>query len=120
MPVNVPAISGGIDSSNFQAVPEHLDKQIAEGAGRIRLNFQDVAHVSSAGLRVVHNLFNKLRDLQRDIDDEKLQRRMSLGAYKSPYLKLTNLAPHMVEVFSMGGFEINLEFHDETDAVNSF
>lgn len=82
MPVNVLAISGEIDSSNFQAVPEHLDKQAAEGAGRIRLNFQDVDR--SAGLRGIHNLFNRLRGIHRDIDDEKPRRQMSVGAYKSP------------------------------------
>jgi anti-anti-sigma factor len=121
VPVTVITVVGDIDSSNFQSFQAYLDEQVAQGAKYVLLNFHDVKRISSAGLRVVHNIFNKLRSLHKDVDDDELRKKMSSGAYKSPYLKLTNLTPHTVDVFRLGGFDIYLEiFEDESLAVKSF
>lgn len=121
VPVTILSISGDIDSSNYQLFQAYVDEQLAHGARYILLNFRQVEHISSAGLRVIHNLFNKLRDIHRDVNDEELRKKMSSGTYKSPYLKLTGLAPNVTEVFKLGGFEIYIElFDDESAAVNSF
>jgi len=98
-----------------------MDDQVAQGAHHILLNFSEVQHISSAGLRVVHNLFNKLHEIHKDINDDELRKKMSVGEYKSPYLKLTNLAPNIADVFNLGGFDIYIEtFEDEGKAINSF
>lgn len=121
VPVTVVTISGDIDSSNFQNFQTYVDEQVEKGARYILLNFRGVEHISSAGLRVIHNLFNKLRNIHNDVNDDELRKKMSAGTYKSPYLKLTNLAPNVVEVFSLGGFDIYIEmFDDEDAAVRSF
>lgn len=121
VPVTVISISGDIDSSNFQNFQAYVDEQITKGARHVLLNFKEVKRISSAGLRVIHNLFNKLRDLHKDVNDDELRKKMSTGAYKSPYLKMTNLAPHVLEVFRLGGFEIYIEIlKDEMAALNSF
>lgn len=121
VPVTILNISGEIDSSNFQSFQTYVDEQVAKGARHVLLNFREVKRISSAGLRVIHNLFNKLREIHRDVNDDELRKRMGSGAYKSPYLKLTDLAPNVAEVFKLGGFEIYLEmFDNETEAINSF
>lgn len=121
VPVTILDIAGDIDSSNFQLFQSYVDEQVAQGARHILLNFRDVSRISSAGLRVIHNLFNKLRDIHRDVNDDELRKRMSSGGYKSPFLKLSNLAPHVAEVFKLGGFDIYIElFDDESSAVKSF
>jgi len=121
VPVTVININGNIDSSNFQVFQTYMDDQVAQGAHHILLNFSEVQHISSAGLRVVHNLFNKLREIHKDINDDELRKKMSVGEYKSPYLKLTNLAPNIADVFNLGGFDIYIEtFEDEGKAINSF
>ena len=121
VPITIIHIAGDIDSSNFQQFQAYVDEQVTQGANYVLLNFKKVNRTSSAGLRVIHNLFNKLRNIHNDVDDENLRRKMSAGAYKSPYLKLTGLAPNVAEVFKLGGFEIYIEIHDdETKAVNSF
>lgn len=121
VPVTVVTISGDIDSSNFQNFQTYVDEQVEKGARYILLNFRGVERISSAGLRVIHNLFNKLRNIHNDVNDDELRKKMSAGTYKSPYLKLTNLAPNVVEVFSLGGFDIYIEmFDDEDAAVRSF
>lgn len=114
-------ITGDIDSSNYQEFQKHVDEEITKGGRYFLMNFANVSRITSAGLRVIHNLFNTLRALNNDIGDDELRRLMSRGAYKSPHLKLTNLTPHVIDVFRLGGFEIYLElFEDENAAIGSF
>lgn len=121
VPVTIVSLIGDIDSSNFQNFQAYVDEQITKGARHVILNFAEVKRISSAGLRVIHNLFNKLRDIHKDVNDDELRKRMSSGGYKSPFLKLSNLAPHVAEVFKLGGFEIYIEmFDDEASALDSF
>lgn len=121
VPVTILTISGEIDSSNFQNFQALIDEHISSGALYLLLNLSGVSHISSAGLRVIHNAFNKLREIHKDVDDDELRKKMSTGAYKSPYLKLTNLAPQVAEVFALGGFEIYIEmFDNESKAIDSF
>ena len=121
VPVTILNISGDVDSSNFQLFQSYADEKIAQGTRYLLLDFSEVKRISSAGLRVIHNLFNKLREIHNDVNDDELRKRMSSGGYKSPYIKLTNLAPNVSEVFKLGGFEIYLEiFDDRSKAVNSF
>ncbi len=121
VPVTVISLTGSIDSSNFKTFQEYVDGQVEQGARFILLNFEKVSHISSAGLRVVHNLFNNLRNLHNDIDDDELRKKMSTGEYKSPYVKLTNLAQNVADVFNLGGFDIYIQiFSDEESALKSF
>lgn len=121
VPVSIVRLAGDIDSSTYQLFQTHLDEQVAQGARYILLDFREVKRISSAGLRVIHNLFNKLRDLHKDVNDDELRKKMSAGEYKSPYVKLTNLAPHIAEVFKLGGFDIYIAIiDDENEAINSF
>ena len=119
--ITILSISGDIDSSNFQLFQAYADEQIAKGSRYLLLDFSDVKRISSAGLRVIHNLFNKLRDIHKDVNDDELRKRMSSGAYKSPYIKLSNLAPNVADVFALGGFDIYLEIYEEREkAIASF
>jgi anti-anti-sigma factor len=121
VPVNILKISGDIDSSNFQQFQAYVDDQVAQGARYILLDLGNVKRISSAGLRVIHNLFNKLREIHHDVNDDELRKRMSSGTYKSPFVKLTNLAPQVAEIFALGGFDIYIDiFDEEGKAVQSF
>ncbi len=121
VPVTVVRLTGDIDSSTYPLFQTHVDEQVAQGARYMLLDFREVKRISSAGLRVIHNLFNKLRDLHKDVNDDELRKKMSTGEYKSPYVKLTNLAPHIADVFTLGGFDIYIAIiADETEALKSF
>jgi anti-anti-sigma regulatory factor len=85
------------------------------------LDLSNVSFVSSAGLRAIHSIFNQLRALHKDADDDTLRKNMSAGTYKSPYLKVTNLSPKIKEVFELGGFDTYIEAYDDVKkAVESF
>ncbi len=120
-PVVIMRITGDIDSATYQYFQSRVEEELAKGGRYFLLNLQNVNRITSAGLRVIHNLFNHLRSANEDVNDDELRRLMSAGSYKSPHLKLTNLTPHVMDVFRLGGFEIYLElFEDENAALESF
>lgn len=121
VPVTVIRPTGRIDSASFQVFQASVDEQIANGARQILIDLAGVSYLSSAGLRVIHNTFNKLRGIHQDVNDDELRKRMSAGGYKSPYLKICNPAPDIATVFQMGGFDIYIDiFADTQSALNSF
>lgn len=120
-PVTILNISGDIDSATyltFQSVAEDL---IEKGARRLLVNLKDAPYISSAGLHAIHFLFNKLRSIHQDVDDEELRRRMNTGSYKSPYLKAASLSPQVKDAFELSGFDTYIETYDDVNkAVESF
>lgn len=121
IPVTIMNVFGDIDSSNFHAFQANAEQLIQKGARHLLLNFQEVTHISSAGLRAVHNIFNILRSIHRDVSDDELRKKMSVGEYKSPYLKIVNLSGQIREVFELSGFDIYIETYDDlAAAVQSF
>ena len=119
--ITIVDIKGDIDASNYDVFQSQTEKIITDGARYILLNLQEVPYMSSAGLRVIHNLFNKLRELHKDANDDELRKKMSAGVYKSPYIKVVNLSPRVKEAFELGGFETYIETYDDVShALNSF
>ena len=119
--VDVMRVSGTIDSSNYQEFQKIADKLIKEGAKYILLDFSDLEYISSAGLRVIHNTFNKLRTMHKDVDDAELQKKMASGEYKSPFIKVAGLSSTVHSAFELSGFETYIEVHEDViAAVASF
>ena len=120
-PITVIHVNGDIDSTTSQEFKSEIEELISDGARRILVDLSHVPFISSAGLRAIHNIFNQLRALHKDADDDALRKNMSAGMYKSPYLKVANLSPKLKEVFELGGFDTYIEIHNDVNkAVNSF
>ncbi|MBI3161691.1 MAG: STAS domain-containing protein [Chloroflexi bacterium] len=121
IPVTVMRVRGKIDSSTFQAFQSKAEELIGSGARHLLVDLADAPFISSAGLRAIHNIFNQLRAIHKDMNDDDLRKSMSAGAYKSPYLKACGLSPEVREVFTLGGFDIYIESHEDTgSALASF
>lgn len=121
VPVTIIKVKGDIDASNYQEFQSQTEQLITNGARYLLLDLKEVAYMSSAGLRVIHNLFNKLRGLHKDANDDELRKKMSTGEYKSPYIKVVHLSERVKEAFELGGFETYIEaYNDVEKAVNSF
>ena len=121
VPVTVVSVHGNIDSLTYQDFQSKVDELITKGARHILVNMADSAYISSAGLRSLHNIFNKLRSLHKDVDDDELRKQMNAGEYKSPYLKISNLSAQLREIFELSGFETYMEIHEDADkAIASF
>jgi anti-anti-sigma factor len=121
VPLTIVHITGDVDASSYQEFQSYLDKLILDGAKHLLLDLQNVQFMSSAGLRAIHNIFNKLRQIHQDANDDELRKKMNVGVYKSPFLKIANLNPRVKEAFELGGFETYIEVYDDVNkAVNSF
>jgi anti-anti-sigma factor len=121
VPVTVINIKGDVDASNYEVFQTQTEKIISDGAKYVILDLQGVDYMSSAGLRVIHGLFNKLRQIHQDANDEELRNKMKSGAYKSPYIKVVNLSSSLKELFELSGFETYIEVYDDVEkAIQSF
>ena len=119
--VTVIHITGNIDSFSHQEFQARAEELIDKGARHILVDLAKTEFVSSAGLRALHNIFNKLRSLHQDVNDDELRKKMSAGEYKSPFVKITNPSAQIKEIFGISGFDTYIEeFDDARKAIASF
>ena len=119
--VTVIHITGNIDSLTHQEFQARAQELIDKGARHILVDLTKTEFVSSAGLRALHNIFNKLRSLHQDVNDDELRKKMSAGEYKSPFVKITNASDQIKEIFGISGFDTYIEAFDDTGkAIASF
>ena len=90
VPISVISIIGDIDSSNHEQLVQIAYQEIEDGARYILIDLAGVRFTSSAALRSMTQIFNKLRSASIDEKDEELHKEINAGTYSSPYLKLCN------------------------------
>lgn len=112
VPVTLMHVDGNLDSSTAEGFEDRARELIDEGARHFLIDLSHVPFISSAGLRALHSLFNRLRALSPDVSDEEMRRGISAGTYKSPHLKLLNLSKDARKAFEMGGFDMYIEVYD--------
>jgi anti-anti-sigma factor len=123
VPVTVIHADGNIDSSTAGAFQKKVDELINGGARYILIDLSHVSFVSSAGLRVIHSIFNQLRMLHPDtnLSEDEIHEGIRSGTYKSPHLKLLNLSTATKSAFEMAGFDLFIEtFTDLKTAIAAF
>ncbi|MCB0167335.1 MAG: hypothetical protein KDI79_24105, partial [Anaerolineae bacterium] len=78
-------------------------------------------YMSSAGLRALHNIFERLNASASEESAKKMKKGILDGSYKSPYLKLLNPSRDVVRTLSTSGFDMFLEIHTNAKtAISSF
>lgn len=123
VPVTVMHVEGNIDSSTYQIFKTEADQLLQGGARHILVDLSHAPFVSSAGLRVLHELFNQLRALTPDANssEQAVKAGIAAGTYKSPHLKVLNLSPETRTAFDLAGFSMFIEtFTDFKKAIASF
>jgi anti-anti-sigma factor len=112
--INIIKIQGNIDSSNYQVFQSEANEVIQNGATHILVDLSAVAFMSSAGLKVLHNIYNQLRTKDKNgPSEEEIRQAMNEGKYKSPHLKLVNPSNETRITLETGGFDVYLEIHDD-------
>ncbi len=113
VPLTVMHIKGNVDSDTYPIFQARADEAIRNGARYILVDLSETPFMSSAGLNVLHNLFNQLRSANNDLNDDELRKKMSAGRYKSPYIKVTNLSSQVRDAFIISGFDTYIEVYDD-------
>ncbi len=120
-PISVIHVDGNIDSASYQEFQSKAEELIAAGTRDILIDLTHVHFVSSAGIRAIHALFNKLRGLTPDVSDEELRKGINEGTYKSPHLKLLNPSKEATTTLEMTGLNMYIDIYsDFKKAISSF
>lgn len=123
VPVTVMHVDGNIDALTYEQFQAKAQELIDGGTQYLLIDLTHSPFVSSAGLRALHQLFNKLRakDAGNSASEEEVRRGISSGTYKSPHLKLLNLSKETKTAFDLSGFDMFIEtFDDRQAAIASF
>lgn len=122
VPVTVAHLEGNVDVSTADIFQANVLGLIKEGARHILLDMEHVPFMSSAGLRALNLIFNKLREVNEDnVTDDEMRKGIGEGTYKSPHLKLLSLSENTKVAFEGAGFDMYIEtFTDRHAAINSF
>jgi len=106
VPVAVLQVAGKTDSASAEKLQEKAMEIIDGGARYMIFDISQVPYMSSAGLRVLQEVFSKLRALSSDESDKDTYRQIADGSYQLPNLKVVNPTPEVLEVLKMSGFDM--------------
>jgi len=121
VPVTVMHIDGNIDSVTYESFLSTAEELMKGGTRHLIIDLEHVPLVSSAGLRALSNIFNRLRKLSPDVSDEEMRKGINAGTYKSPHLKLLNPSKASQLALDTSGFSLFIEtLTDLRAAVASF
>ncbi len=119
VPVTVLHVKGNIDSNSYGEFQSFAEKAVADGAKNLLIDLQQVPYVSSAGLRALNHIYNKLRATAED--SSTVSKGVTAGTYKSAHLKLLAPSARVLETLKMSGFDMFLDIQSNLkNAVASF
>ena len=109
-------LSGMLDAASEDALCEQARQAFDSGSRSLLLDLQNLEYISSAGLRVLHNIFK----MCTPAEELELARKND-EPYKSPYFKLAGASPNIYSVLNIAGFLHNIPFYPTMeDAIESF
>lgn len=121
--ITVMHVDGNIDAATYQAFQARADELIDSGAHFILVDLAHVPFVSSAGIRALQHIYDRLRNLypDSDVSAEEVKQGIRAGTYKSPFLKLLNPSKEAAKTFEITGFDMFIDiFSDQDTALASF
>ena len=109
-------LNGVLDAASEDALYDKACQAFDSGVHYLLLDMQNLTHISSAGLRALHNIFKKCTP-----EEEFEAARENGEPYKSPYFKLAAASSEVYYVLNLAGFLHNIPFFPTMDeALNSF
>lgn len=109
-------LNGILDASSEDELCERASQAFKSGAKFLLLDMEGLTHISSAGLRALHNIFKMCTP-----NEEIEAAREGDEPYKSPYFKLAAASSEVYYVLNLAGFLHNIPFYPTMeDALKSF
>lgn len=119
VPVTIFHLEG--DLVHEEPLRSHVQDAYDEGARNVLLDLKGVPYISSAGLRVLHYVYNLLNSDEDEEDGRTVRRGIASGDYKSPHLKLLRPSKNAMKALSIAGYDMFLDIHEnQKEAVAAF
>ncbi|HZD10228.1 MAG TPA: STAS domain-containing protein [Candidatus Binatia bacterium] len=119
VPVTVFHLQG--DLIHEEPLQSRTKEEYEAGMRNLLLDLKEVPYISSAGLRVLHYVYNLLNSGNDGEDGQEVRRGIVSGSYKSEHLKLLRPSKNALKALSIAGYDMFLDIHDsEKEAVAAF
>lgn len=119
VPVTVFHLEG--DLIHEEPLRSRVQEAYDDGARHVLLDLKNVPYISSAGLRVLHYVYNLFNVNDEQGDGREVRRAIASGSYKSPNLKLLRPSKNAMKALSIAGYDMFLDIHDsQQEAVAAF
>lgn len=115
-PVTVLQITGDIDITTSDALLAQARASAAGGAQRLLLDLSHVGYLSSAGIRVLHQIFLLLHPDATAERKAELLAGVRSGGYVSAHLKLAHPTPRVEEALRSTGMDMYLTMYPTVEA----
>jgi len=111
VPVTIFEVSGDIDIMSSPELLSQANASIADGTRNVLIDLSGVGYVSSAGIRVLHQMFLMLRtDLPEESEAVMLEG-LRAGNFVSPHLKLAHPSERVREAIETTGMDMYLAIY---------
>jgi len=115
--VTILHLNGHLHGATENQLHDHARQSHEDGIRHLLLDLSGLEVLSSAGLRVIQNIFK----LFTPPDDVEVMHKHGDEPYKSPYVKLVCPNPQIYYILNITGFMQNLLVYNNMDeAVKSF
>jgi anti-anti-sigma factor len=119
VPVTIIRVDGSVDAANSQALQTAVDKAYEAGTRYVLFDLAKLGYTSSAGLRVLHRLIDRLRD--DGSAEGGAAPEMTGGSLKSPHVKLLNPSKNVSRLLQISGFVVFFDIYTDLEtAIKSF
>lgn len=119
VPVTVFQLQG--DLIHEEPLQSRIREAYDSGTRNLLLDLREVPYISSAGLRVLHTIYNLLNSEDNEDGGQTVRRGIASGSYKSPHLKLLRPSKNAMKALSIAGYDMFLDIHeDQREAVAAF
>lgn len=125
VPVDILAIHGALDASNFEAVIAKVRELYQSGTRHLLLDMSDVPFMGSSGVVAIHSVALLMRNQEPPDPEHGWQAFHTLDAERGQtveqYVKLLGPQPKVSRTLEMTGLDDFLEIHtDQEAAIASF
>lgn len=107
VPVTVLHVKGNIDSTSYVEFQAYAENLLAQGTKDLLIDLHEVPYMSSAGLRAMNQIYNKLRASSES--PNSVSKGVAAGTYTSAHLKLLSPSARVLETLKMSGFDMFLD-----------
>jgi anti-anti-sigma factor len=111
VPVTIFEVSGDIDINTSAEFLARARQAAANGMRDLVVDLSNVRYISSAGIRVLHQIFLLLRTNAPEESDATMKEGIRAGTFVSPHLRLVNPSRRVEEALKMPGLDMYLAIH---------